>query len=366
MTGRPRIAFLTFGRPGGGPLWFVAGACDYLAQHADVTLIDEEPARITRLMSSGDNAAVQVLATPVWDDAASARKAIRAEFAERQPTWIVVTNPAMLLRYFAACRAARQAYGTRLQFTTHSGFLTPTLTRLAIELAASLALMSADRITSVSDYTRRYWHGRYPWTRARRFDVIHNGVSLPPPRTRACRTPLRVGFVGRLVAEKDPLLFGEIASRAHDCGLPLEFHVFGEGPLEAEIRRRYGHVLALRGHHAVGDIYGDIDLLAMTSPIENCPLALLEAKSWAVPCVAAAVGGIPELITDGIDGLLAVRRDVEAFVEALEIAFRQYAALSANCLRTRERFSSARHNALMWDPLLSARSSEAGVAPGLS
>jgi glycosyltransferase involved in cell wall biosynthesis len=356
MSSRPRIAFIVFSRGGGGPMSFLARSCEYLAVRADITLIDEAPADITRLMTSTARTAVQTLTAPVWDDVVAARTAIRQEFAERPPDWIVVNNPAILLRFFTVLRAARREYGSRLQYTNHSLFLTPTPIRRAIEFGASFALAFADRVTCVSDFTRRVWHRRYPWTRTMRFEVIHHGVAPADVFSRRTRVPLRIGFVGRLVGEKDPILFGEIALLSKARGLPFEFHVFGHGPLQQEMESRFGDAVMLRGHRTLAsDIFREIDVLAMTSPIENCPNALLEAKSWGVPCVAAPVGGIPELIEHDVDGLLTSARTATAFLAALEGALDGYERLSDGCLVTREKFSLGRHTASMWCPLLDCR-----------
>ncbi len=57
---------------------------------------------------------------------------------------------------------------------------------------------------------------------------------------------------------------------------------------------------------------------ALTSAAENCPLALLQAMSTGLPVIASRVGGVPEVVRDGRDGLLVEPGDEAAFARALD------------------------------------------------
>jgi glycosyltransferase involved in cell wall biosynthesis len=59
------------------------------------------------------------------------------------------------------------------------------------------------------------------------------------------------------------------------------------------------------------------DLFVLTSAAENCPLSLLQAMATGLPVVTTAVGGIPEVVRDGVDGLLCPADDEAALVTAL-------------------------------------------------
>ena len=59
------------------------------------------------------------------------------------------------------------------------------------------------------------------------------------------------------------------------------------------------------------------DLYVLTSDAENCPLSLLEAMATGLPVVATSVGGVPEVVRDGVDGLLCPAGDVAAMTGAL-------------------------------------------------
>ena len=353
MNARPHILFLSYSRPGGGPVSFLARGCNYLSRVADVTLIDEVPAGITVRLEGAARTSVRVIEAPVWTASGAAARVVDAVIAEHPPDWIVVNNPGMFLKFFGVARRARRAHGTRLQMTLHSGMLTPTARRLLLELIASAVLPWADRVTCVSAYTRDHFQRRYPWSGARGFEVIHHGVALPETAGRRSRAPLRVGFVGRLIGEKDPILFAQVARESRREGRPFEFHVYGEGPMAKEMEAHADGTLRFHGHPPSPEvIFAGLDVLMFTSPVENCPNALLEGKSWGVPTVSAPVGGIPELIQHGVDGMLAADRGVRALLRALDGTRAAYEQLSAGCLSSRQRFSLESHASAMWKPIL--------------
>jgi glycosyltransferase involved in cell wall biosynthesis len=69
-------------------------------------------------------------------------------------------------------------------------------------------------------------------------------------------------------------------------------------------------------------VYADLDVLALSSDNEGTPLVLIEAMAAGCPTVATGVGGVPDLIEDGVSGLLVPPRQpgplADAIVQALE------------------------------------------------
>jgi glycosyltransferase involved in cell wall biosynthesis len=103
----------------------------------------------------------------------------------------------------------------------------------------------------------------------------------------------------------------------------LRLLVVGDGPLRHEVERRLASS-DLAGRAEVTGWVDDpaallamADLYVLTSDAENCPLSLLEAMAAGLPVVATAVGGVPEVVRDGVDGLLCPAGDVGAMTGAL-------------------------------------------------
>jgi glycosyltransferase involved in cell wall biosynthesis len=64
-------------------------------------------------------------------------------------------------------------------------------------------------------------------------------------------------------------------------------------------------------------VYADLDVVCLTSLNEGSPVALIEAMAAGRPVVATAVGGVPEVVQDGVSGLLVPPRDPAALAAAI-------------------------------------------------
>ena len=65
-------------------------------------------------------------------------------------------------------------------------------------------------------------------------------------------------------------------------------------------------------------LFAAVDAALFTSAWENLPHTLLEALAVGTPVIATAVGGIPEVVRDGENGLLVPAGDVKAIAEAID------------------------------------------------
>lgn len=97
----------------------------------------------------------------------------------------------------------------------------------------------------------------------------------------------------------------------------------GEGPDRAELERLARNMgLADRvrflGQVDVLSVYHAADMLCLTSDFESMPIVLLEARACGLPVVATRVGGVPEVVKDGIDGLLFQPGDPADLADRLE------------------------------------------------
>ncbi|NLD91129.1 MAG: glycosyltransferase [Fibrobacter sp.] len=151
----------------------------------------------------------------------------------------------------------------------------------------------------------------------RKIITIHNGIPLPSFDTDSKKDTSRsftIGTAGRLVPVKDFGLFIDIAFflRNHQN---IHFLLAGDGPLEQDLRCKVSE-LGLNNFSFSGKIddmnlfYKQIDIFMNTSIHEGIPMTILEAMSRGIPVIAPCVGGLPEIIENGVDGFLIQKRNL--------------------------------------------------------
>ncbi len=131
--------------------------------------------------------------------------------------------------------------------------------------------------------------------------------------------------------------------------LPVRFVAAGQGQLEAEIRAAHeqsalGDRFRLLGYRDDATrVIAGADLFVLASHHEGLPVTVMEALTLGVPVVAPRVGGLPEVVTTGVNGILVSPDSPEALADGIEEAARtdRRAVLAANARTTGERFSSA-------------------------
>lgn len=195
-----------------------------------------------------------------------------------------------------------------------------------------------------------------------RVQRICNGVDtrrFAPATSRPDTWPFRrdehlvIGAVGRMQAVKDPLNLVEAFLQLRDLrpvDWPrLRLAMLGGGPLLEAARERLAAAGAADQAWLPGDrsdvaaLMPQFDVFALSSLAEGISNTVLEAMACGCAPVATAVGGTPELIDDGVNGLLVPAGDSAALAAALarlvaEPALRARLA-AASLQRAREQFS---------------------------
>jgi glycosyltransferase involved in cell wall biosynthesis len=156
----------------------------------------------------------------------------------------------------------------------------------------------------------------------KRFQPADRG---PLPEPKPSEPPLIV-CVARHVKVKNLGLLLEACGRLRDSGVPFRCVVVGDGPCRGELeearsRLRLEPWIEFAGAAEQGEVlawWQKASMAVLTSESEGMPICLMEAAACAVPAVATAVGGIPELIVDGETGWLTPAGDAPALAAALQ------------------------------------------------
>lgn len=162
--------------------------------------------------------------------------------------------------------------------------------------------------------------------------VIPNGITVTDnPSLTNIRQDIRkkfsindstcvIGTVGRLSVEKNQMLLLKGFKQLLHQFPELKLFLIGDGPeknnLQAFIRREELHnSVILTGIVAnPDDYYQAMDIFTLTSNTEGLPMTILEAMSHGLAVVTSNVGGIPDVIQNGMTGYLFPKNNLEEFI----------------------------------------------------
>ncbi len=246
-----------------------------------------------------------------------------------------------------AAMAARRG-ALKLVSTVHGWFFLGEFRETFYRWVNLRALRRFDRVIALS----RWYED---WLRPRvggRVTLIPTGFnpdSLPcPPLPDG---PFTFAHAARFTAEKNHALLVRAVKIALDAGAVFRVIMAGDGPLQEEIRAQVTAAGLERDIEIPGFLPRE-ELLARShafvqcSRIENLPYAVLEAMAARRPVVATRVGGLPDLIDDGVTGRLVPPDDPAALADAMRtLAGKNCEAMGAAARAKLERAFSPAHMA---------------------
>jgi glycosyltransferase involved in cell wall biosynthesis len=179
-----------------------------------------------------------------------------------------------------------------------------------------------------------------------RLHVIHNGVREVAPALRAfpAGAPCRVVSVARFEAPKDHAALLVAMSRLAD--LDWELDLVGDGPLEKNCRALAGwlgiasRVRFLGYQPDPAPALARAGLFVLASRSEALPRSVLEAMRAGLPIVASAVGGLPEMVDNGINGVLIPISDSEGLAQAIRAMIEQGSVRAACGIASRAAYEA--------------------------
>ena len=157
--------------------------------------------------------------------------------------------------------------------------------------------------------------------------TIPNGVQLAKVPQTLIKTKVgeyyNIGIVGRLVKLKGVEYFLRAAATVSAVEPQARFYVIGDGPRRGHLQD-LAHKLSLDGVlFFTGQVdnmdkwWSVLDILVSSSLQEGLGMSILEAMAASIPVIGTRVGGIPELIIDGLNGVLVAPGDSWAQADAI-------------------------------------------------
>ena len=234
------------------------------------------------------------------------------------------------------------------------GYFDPVRTAVYREVERSLARVTT-RLVAVSPEVRDELV-EFDVAPAEKFSVIRLGIDLDSrivdpgsdglDLRRALGVPedtFVVGWIGRMTAIKHlPDLLAAFA-RLRERGVDARLCLVGDGPDREEVEQRAHELgiarftLYLGYQRDIAPYYGLFDALLLPSGNEGTPVVAIESLAAGTPVVATRVGGVPDVVADGVDGFLAGVGDVDGLAAGLERLARDPALRLTMGLAGRER-----------------------------
>ncbi len=190
---------------------------------------------------------------------------------------------------------------------------------------------------TISEFNRRFVLEAYPGTDPDKIRVVYLGVDpkrfAPRPRPPLDPTRVRIVAVGSLIEQKGHVFLVRACRLLVDRGYGVYCQIIGEGDkrvvVEKEIARlALGGQVTLSGelpydtiqqHLSNADVFAlpCIDLRGKGEHVDGIPVAIMEAMALGLPVVSTTLSGIPELVENGVSGLLVPEKDEHALADAL-------------------------------------------------
>jgi glycosyltransferase involved in cell wall biosynthesis len=193
-------------------------------------------------------------------------------------------------------------------------------------------LRAADLIVTCTDYNRRHLAATYG-TPLEKLRVVYHGLDLQrfQRRSRPINERPVILSVGRLVEQKGYEDLVRVCADLVQNGYDFECEIIGEGPLRSrleqviaelglqEVVRLPGRLVgdAVLDHYARADVFALFCVEASDGDRDGIPNTMIEAMAMELPVVSTRYTGVPELVADGVTGLLADCGDRAAMVDAV-------------------------------------------------
>jgi colanic acid/amylovoran biosynthesis glycosyltransferase len=192
-------------------------------------------------------------------------------------------------------------------------------------------------VRSISAFNKRFLEELYPAETRGKIMVVHVGIEPEKYEDNARRfeaAPSGIPKILCVAAHRPykglPVLI-EACRILRDQGIAFRCDVLGTGPMTAELERMIhdrgaGDVISLLGarpEHVVAEMMGESTLFVLPSIIasdgqmEGIPVALMEAMASGRAVVSTSISGIPEIVDDGVSGLLVPPADPDALAAAM-------------------------------------------------
>jgi glycosyltransferase involved in cell wall biosynthesis len=200
------------------------------------------------------------------------------------------------------------------------------------EIGLDKLVAAARVVLTETDYSERFLRDRFP-QRAGQIHRLYNGLNLAQfGRANFSGDPPLIVAIGRLIAKKGFADLVRACALLVERGRSFRCEIFGEGPLEKELRTQIEGLglqerVQLRGAKPQRELRASLvaaNVFVLPSipeaggGMDNLPTVIMEAMATGLPVVSTRIGGIPEMVVDNETGFLVQPEDTVALAGAIE------------------------------------------------
>ena len=194
-------------------------------------------------------------------------------------------------------------------------------------------LVEAARVMiTETNYSEKFLQERFPEC-ADRIHRVYNGLSLAEfRRANFSSDPPLIVAIGRLIVKKGFANLIRACALLFEHGRPFRCEIFGEGPLENQLRAQIEEsglkeLVQLPGpkpQHQLRERLAAASAFVLASVpeaeggMDNLPTVIMEAMATGLPVISTRIGGIPEMVIDNETGFLVRPDDPVALADAIE------------------------------------------------
>ena len=200
------------------------------------------------------------------------------------------------------------------------------------EIGLDKLIQAARVIITETDYSEKFLRERFP-ERADRIHRIYNGLNLAEfGQANFSSDPPLIVAIGRLIPKKGFANLIRACALLVEHGTSFRCEIFGEGPLEKELRAQIEELglydlvqfpgakpqHELRKRLAGATVFVLPSVPEAEGGMDNLPTVIMEAMATGLPVVSTTIGGIPEMVVDNETGFLVQPEDAIALAGAIE------------------------------------------------
>jgi glycosyltransferase involved in cell wall biosynthesis len=202
------------------------------------------------------------------------------------------------------------------------------LKRLLVVIAEKILALFTDQLLAVGDKVRQDLLQAGIGSQDK-FGLMQPGLAIDvlPEKESSLKSlglttaRLQCAFIGRITQIKRPDRFLDVVSEIKRRGVDLDFFMAGDGELLETCRERIVKqdlpVTILGWQSDIEKVLSAADIVVLTSDNEGTPLSLIQAGMGGLPVVTTNVGSVPEIVLDGVTGIVT-DLDVQEIANALE------------------------------------------------